>query len=181
MFRFHFCAQACAKLLLSLMCACCLVACSPKYDWREVRGAGLPFTVTMPGKPSEYTRPVQLDKLKTNMTMTATQVDGATYAVGAAEVPDASQAQAALAIMKLALVKNIDGKIVKEKTATTPYLYSEIEASGLQKIYGKNDQVLLLGRFVASDKRVYQVIVAGQASPAMREAAETFLTAFKPN
>lgn len=166
-----------SPLLLSLTL---FVACSPKYDWREVRGSATPFTATMPGKPSEYTRPVQLDQLKTNMTMLGTQVDGATFAVGVAEAPDAAKAQVALNIMKLALVKNIDGKIIKEKTVDKPYPYIEIEAAGLQKIYGKTEQVLLLGRFVADDKRIYQVIVAGQGSPAMREAAETFLTSFKP-
>ncbi len=157
-----------------------LSACSPKYDWREVRGSASPFTATMPGKPSEYTRPVQLDQLKTNMTMMGTKVEGATFAIGVAEAPDAAKAQIAINMMKLALVKNIDGKIVKEKIVDKPYRYLEIEAAGLQKLYGKTEQVLLLGRFVADDKRIYQVIVAGRESPAMREAADTFLTSFKP-
>ncbi|MBI3229861.1 MAG: hypothetical protein HYZ45_06690 [Burkholderiales bacterium] len=175
-----------ARRCVALAVLFSLAACSPKYDWRDVHGSNSPFAVTMPGKPSEYTRPVQLDQMKANMTMTATQVDGATFAVGAAELPDAAKAQAALTIMQTALVKNIDGKISKTKTITQttpkdPYPYTEIEAAGIQQIYGKTAPVLLLGRFVAVDKRVYQVIVAGEGSPAMREAAETFLTSFKPN
>lgn len=158
-----------------------LSACSPEYNWREVRGNSVPFSVTMPGKASEYARPINLGGVQVSMTMTATDVGGATYAVGTAIMPDAAQAQAALGSMKTALLKNINGQIVRERGASAPYSYIEVEAKGRQLTYGNEKNVLLLGRFVARDKRIYQVIVAGEDKAKMREAADTFLTSFKPD
>ena len=158
-----------------------LLACSPKYDWREVHGSNSPFSATLPAKASEYTRPVQLGTLKTEMTMTAAQVDGATYAIGTAVMPDAKLAQEALSLMKQALVANIDGKIVREQGEQKPYPYLHVEARGHQQLYGNSKKVLLLARFVAHENRIYQVIAAGEEKPAMREAADTLFSSFKPN
>lgn len=168
---------------LAAICSLALLACSPKYDWREVHGsktANIPFEVTMPGKPAEYTRPVQLGAVQVQMTMVATQAGGATFAVGSARLADAKQAQEALALMKTALVKNIDGKVVQEKNVSQPHPRLQVEAKGFQQIYGQSKDVLLLGHFIAKDKQIFQVIVAGEDSKAMRDAADTFLTSFKP-
>ncbi|WP_338848851.1 hypothetical protein V8J88_07945 [Massilia sp. W12] len=158
-----------------------LTACSPAYDWREARGAKLPFYANMPGKVSEYTRPVKLGPYESEMTMSATQVDGATFAVGAAQMADAAQSQQALAYMKEALLRNIDGKIVREQGLQAPYSQLQLEAKGLQQMGSSRSQVMLLGRFYAVDKRIYQVIVVGNDKPQVREAAETFFASFKPN
>ena len=49
------------------------------------------------------------------MTMTAVDVEGAMFAVGSAQAPDAAKAQAALAAMKTALVNNIGATVTQEK------------------------------------------------------------------
>lgn len=169
------------RFFLMVAAGLVLLACSPKYDWREIHGSNAPFSATMPGKTSEYTRPVLLGKFKADMTMTATQVDGASYAIGTALLADEASAHAALGYMKEALVKNIDGKISHEHGEQKPYSYLQIEAEGHQQLYGGGKKVLLFARFVAYEKRIYQVVVAGDDTPAMRQAADTFLSSFKPN
>jgi hypothetical protein len=52
-----------------------------------------------PAKPASFTRTVDLDGMQVSMTMTAAEVDGATFAVGTAEAPDEAQARAALPAM----------------------------------------------------------------------------------
>lgn len=156
-----------------------LLACSPKYDWREVRGAGAPFMVMLPAKPASHARPINLGGTQVTMTMTAAEVDGVSFAVGTAEMPDASQAQKALAAMKTALVKNIGGTIKQEKSspAGTAPTVIEVEASGAS---GNGQSRLLLARFVAKEQRIYQVVVVGPEQAVSREAADTFFTSFKP-
>lgn len=154
-----------------------LAACSPKFDWRQVRGAPVPFEVLLPAKPASVTRPVDLNGVKVDMTMTAAEVDGVTFAVGAATLPDAAAAPAALAAMKTGLVRNINGSIRREAGNGAGPL--ELEAVG--KTGPNAPELLLLARFVANNARVYQVLVLGPADSLPRDEADTFFSSFKPN
>ncbi|HJV83291.1 hypothetical protein [Noviherbaspirillum sp.] len=157
-------------------CALLLAACSPKLDWREVRGSGAPFVVLLPAKPASYTRTVNLDGLQVSMTMTAAEVDKVVFAVGTAELPDVALTPKALNAMKTALVRNIGGTIKQEKVsqAGTAPATIDIEASG-------TESRLLLARFLAKDKRVYQLVMLGKEGTLSREAADTFFGSFKLN
>ncbi len=174
---------------IGLLTALLLAACSPQYNWRDYRSPDAPYTAMFPDKPVSHTREIDLNGMKVKMTMTAVQVDGATFAIGSGEAPDEVQAQAALGAMKTALAKNIDAATDKERnpaSATTSAAASVsasassslgIEASGTQQ--GK--PVLLLGRFVAKDRHFYQVIVLGPKDAMPAEQTEMFLSSFKPN
>lgn len=169
--------------LLKLACIACaflLPACSPKYDWREVRGSGVPFTVLLPAKPATHTRTVHLDGMQVTMTMTAAEVDEVTFAVGTAELQEAAQTQKALIAMKTALVRNIGGTVKQEKSSAAGSVPTviEVEASGATS----DDQPrILLARFVAKDKHIYQVVMTGKEKTMSRDAADTFFTSFKTN
>ena len=179
---------SCPALLRTLALVACLLfsACSPKYDWRDYRSPDAPFFAVFPGKPSTHTRAIDLDGLKVTMTMTAAQVNGTMFAVGSAEVPDAAKAQAAIKAMQVALLKNIGGTIRHEKTASaagasgaarTQRTSIQMEARGLQH----GAPMLLVGHFIAQDKRIYQVIVLGKEQAVLRDAVEMFMSSFKLN
>ena len=78
--------------LCALAAALALAACSPTYNWRDYTSPDARYRVTFPAKPSSATRTIDLDGLQVSMTMTAAEVEGATFAVGAAEAPDAGRA-----------------------------------------------------------------------------------------
>lgn len=161
-----------------------LAGCSPKYDWREVHGADARYAVLLPAKPATVSRQVNLDRVQVTMVMTAAEVNGVSFAVGSAELPDAGAAQLALLAMKKAMLNNIQGAIQTEKTAAlastsgaaaSSSIATDIEAVG--SIGGQPAR--LFARFVAQDKRVYQAIVLGPEKTVSRDAADTFLTSFK--
>ena len=153
-----------------------LPACSPTYDWRDVRGTEAPYTVLLPAKPSRLARPVNLGGLRTSMTMTAAEVDGVTFAVGTAELPDAAQAQAALLVMQETLVKNIGGIIRHEKRALGANLSRiDLEAGPVAGVKG----AVLHARLIARERRVYQAIVVGKEKSVRADAVDVFLTSFK--
>jgi hypothetical protein len=171
--------------LLAAMCtaaALTLSACNPIYNWREVRGTDAPYSVTLPGKPASISRPINLDGSQVTMTMTAVDVNDVTFAVGSIELPDAAKAQAALIAMKNALVKNIGGTIKQEKVSGPADALTEIsiEAVGSPGTNTGGQPRLLFARFIAKDKRAYQVLVVGKEKAVSREAVDTFLTSFKP-
>lgn len=163
-----------------------LSACSPKYDWREVRSDAAPYVIALPTKPTTYTRKIDLKGIQASMTMVASEVDGVTFAVGSAELPDATQAQVSLAAMKTAMINNISGTVKQEKVLTMPQsmnapgtvVLTEIEASG-PSANGQNR--VLFARFLAKEKRVYQLIVIGPEKSVSRDVVATFFSSFKLN
>jgi hypothetical protein len=168
-----------AKLVAAGVLA--LSACSPTYDWRSVRGADAPFVALFPAKPISYSRSVNLDGMQLVMTMTAAEVDGVTFAVGTAALPDPGKAQAALHAMKNALVKNIGGTIRHEKSTATPggpIPAIEIQAIGAPGA-AKERPRLLFARFTAKGQWVYQAVVIGREKAVPEDAVDTFFTSFK--
>jgi hypothetical protein len=172
------------SLLPAVLAACVLCACNPEYNWRDYSSQAAPYRVMFPGKPDSHTRSVDLDGLEVEMTMTATEVNGVMFAVGSAEVPDPARAQAALAAMKTAMVRNIGATITRESQAAAATGGSapaqraaiDIEASGSRN----GTPTRLVGHFEARGTRVYQVIVVGQAASMPAEQVKQFMSSFKP-
>lgn len=171
-------------IIASLLLASSLGACSPKYNWRDYQSPDATYRVMFPEKPATYTRSIDLDGLKVDMTMAAAEVDGAVYAVGAAQAPDAQAAQAALGAMQTALVRNIGGRISSEKVSAgatasgegaTQAASSEVVADGVVN----GVPMRLVGRFEARGNRIYQVIVMGPAKAFVPEQTDQFLSSFK--
>ena len=165
-------------ILVPLLAAGLLAACSPKYNWRDYSSQDAPFRVMFPDKPATHTRAVDLDGMTVNMTMTAVQVDGTMYAVGSAEAPDAAKAQAALGAMKTALVRNIGATITRESAPAAggaQHAAIDIEAAGSQN----GQPMKLVGHFESRNKRFYQVIVMGRDKAVLPEQTEQFMSSFK--
>jgi hypothetical protein len=166
------------RLFAASAAALCLVlaGCSPKYNWRDYASPDAPYRVMFPAKPSTFTRTIDLDGMQVAMTMTAAEVDGATFAVGAAEAPDAARAQAALEAMQVALVRNIGATVTTQKaTADAEHATRDVDAGGA----GNGVPMRLVGHFEARGKRFYQVIAMGRADALPAEQVEQFLTSFK--
>lgn len=157
-----------------------LSACSPKYDWREVHDANASFTVLLPAKPSTFSRPVNLNGLQVNMTMTAAEAGDVMFAVGTAELPDQSQVPQALAAMKAAMLKNISGTVKSEKLSGPADAPTAIDIEASNATNNTSGQArVLFARFTAEDRRIYQAVIIGKDKKVTDEITETFFTSFK--
>jgi hypothetical protein len=116
--------------------------------------------------------------------MTAVEVDGNTFAVGSADMPDAAKAQAALAAMQAGLLKNIQGTLLSSSMAASTQTANgvlhqdsslDMRARGTQS----GHPVLLAGHFAARDRKIYQVIVLGDEHRLSRDNLDMFLSSFK--
>lgn len=171
--------------LLSFLCAAALLAgCNPTYNWRDYHAKDAPYSVMFPDKPATHTRSINLDGLTVNMTMAAAQVEGTIFAVGSGEAPSAEQAEAALAAMQTALVRNIGATIEREQTIKTSAAAQaaparakaiEVIANGVQR----GQAMRLVAHLESRDRRFYQVIVIGKAQDVRGENVEMFLASFK--
>ncbi len=165
------------KILSLLLLSLVLGACSPKYNWRDYASPDAAYRVMFPAKPSSTTRTIDLGGRQVSMTMTAADIDGATFAVGAAEAADEAGARSAVPAMLQALLRNIgvDGGQGKFRADSTGKTVAEVDATG--QANGK--PVRMVGRFEARGKRFYQVIVLGKPDAMPAEQVEQFLTSFK--
>lgn len=164
------------RLLAVPLLALVLSACDPHYNWRDYRSKDAPYSVLLPGKPATHTRDVRLGELPVRMTMSAAEVDDVVFAVGSAELTDTAQAPAALLAMQTALARNIGATITSQATvADGAQTTVSIEAKGMRN----GEPTLLIGRFIARDRRVYQVVVMGAERHIAREQVATFLDSFK--
>jgi hypothetical protein len=154
-----------------------LAGCNPAYNWREHTSQEGRFKVLFPAKPASHTRPVDLDGLRVEMTMTAAEVDGATFAVGSATAPDAADARAALPAMRLALLRNIGAS---EEDAPPGPDGLRVNVLGNGNGAGKGKPMHLSGLFEARGARFYQVIVLGPEGATSPEQIDQFLTSFTP-
>jgi hypothetical protein len=161
------------SLLLALLAAAALAACSPEYNWRDYSSPTAPYRVMFPGKPDSHTRSVDLGGLTVDMTMTATEVKGVMYAVGSAELPDAARTPAALTAMQSAMLRNIGA--TPSAAGPAPAARIDIDAKGIRN----GTPMRLVAHFEARGKRVYQVIVLGKASSIPAEQAKQFMSSFK--
>lgn len=165
---------------LTAIAAMALQACSPRYNWRESSDNGAHFVVLLPAKPSSVTREIDLDGPRVEMSMTAAEVDGVTFAVGTAELPDAAAAERALAAMRTALLNNIAGQAQGApawpgKTAGLDHSM-DLEASGV----ARGRPLRLAARLASRDRRVYQILMVGEEKSFTDENLETFFSSFKP-
>lgn len=168
------------------LAAAVVSGCSPKFDWRDFRSAEAPYAVLFPAKPATHTRSISLGGETVKMQMAAAEVDGVTFAVGAAEMADATRAQAAITAMKNTMVANIGGTVTSEKQASAAASSGgvsqqqqsiDVEAKGMRN----GEALRLVGRFIAKDKRVYQLVVIGKDKHMVNEEIDTFMRSFKLN
>jgi len=156
-----------------------LLACSPTYDWREIRGEGASYLVMLPAKPSSHTRTVNLDGTQVQMTMTGAETDGVSFTVATAQLADAAQAQKAMQAMKNAMVRNLGGSVKQEKPVQVAGVTAtELTATGGADASGRPR--LMVARFFVRDNRVFQMVVLGRENAVPQEAVDTFLSSFRP-
>ncbi|HEU4621528.1 MAG TPA: hypothetical protein VFS42_04825 [Burkholderiaceae bacterium] len=176
--------RAIGLALLSLV-----LACSPTFNWREIRTDQ--WAAMFPAKPASGTRTLPLLGASVALTLYSTDVEGTVFAVGAAELPpalaDSAEQRARVAqAFERALLANVAGKVVREGPAATspwtqaglppPEIAREIEAEGVRN--GAKRRVT--ARFYVEKKRVIEVIVASDPNVEQREQVETFLAGFRP-
>lgn len=167
-----------SKLMAVFFIVLFITACSPKYDWREVPGKEAPYVALMPGKPSRLSREVQFGAHPVLMHMTAVQIDGVKFAIGAVQRPDATQARLAITLMKKALLNNLSGTVTEEKVSTATVngkLMLSEEFSAIQT----NASLRMTGRLIASDTWAFQLLVVGPVQKIDQDTVDTFLGSFK--
>ncbi len=164
-----------------------LLACSPTYDWREVRSDIGRYSVLFPKKPGVETRTLPLLNTEVALTWQSTQVNGTLFAAGHAPYPAAlagtpgSRAQT-LALFEQAWLRNLNATVQQTQPLSlgsryfgpAPEIAKAVHATG--QVQGKPVHVRL--HLLGFEQRLLVLMVLGETLPV--EATETFLTSLQP-
>jgi hypothetical protein len=181
----------CTALLAALL----LGACSPRFDFREVRGPD--FVVALPGKPQTQTREVEYagpgGPARLTMTLISSGVGPTLFAVGTTTLPAAALAptevEASVAWFRDALLRNVRGKLVAAQPLavavpggrtlrTAQAVRAQGQPAGVSTD-GKAGATVVAARFIVADDRLYQVVVLGAESELTPAVLDTFFDSFR--
>jgi hypothetical protein len=167
-----------------------LLACSPRFEWRELQVAD-GAVAALPGRPQSVTRELDVGGQPVAMTMWSTGVGATMFAVGAARLPPALASEPAgrvraIAYFRDGLVRNIGGTVTASGAAplalppggARQLLASErVEATGRAGPDGRTSR--LAARFFIVDDRLFQVVAVGAEGEIPPEVLDTFFTSFR--
>lgn len=166
-----------SAIVLSL--AAILSACTPTYNWREVRPEGSGVVLMMPCKPDSHARRVRLAGGDVRLTLHACSTGEVTWALAEADLGDPTRVGPALAELRRAAADNLGA----DRETPLPLAVDGATpnpASGRLALQGQlpdgrpvHEQVAVFTR----GTRVYQATCVGAQLPA--EAVETFFAGLK--
>ena len=163
----------------ALLGAGMVAACSPTFNWREVRVDSTTLTVMMPCKPDKASREVPMAGRSVSVTALSCDAGGATFAVLFADIGEPARLGEVLAQWKTATLGNLRAAVPGE----TPFRPAgalalpeslKVLAAGQRP---DGSKVESHAAYFAKGSHVYQaVIYADKLRP---EAAESFFSGLK--
>jgi hypothetical protein len=163
--------------LVGVLCA--LPACSPTFNWREVRTDTAALVTLMPCKPDQASRPVPMAGTTVALQMLGCEAGEATFAVSYADIRDPSLGGATLAQWRQLVLANMQATQVKD-VAWVPVGAHDIPQSVRSRAMGRRADgamVVADGVWFARGPWVYHAVVYSARSQA--EAADNFFNGLK--
>lgn len=158
-----------------------LAACSPTFNWREVRPEGTRLNLLLPCKPDKAQKVVPLGGQATSLSMLGCDAGGATFAVAVADVGDASQAGPVLAQWQNLTLANMKAAPASRQPIVLkiPGASAGLPVARLQAQGQRADGTAVSGQaaYFAQGSQLFQVVMyAPQIAP---DVAETFFASLK--
>ena len=157
-------------------------ACSPTFNWRELRLDGTSLLALMPCKPERATRPVPLAGAPTELHMHSCEAGGLRFAVAWADVGNVAQVAPALAAWRGASLQSIRVAPTPADDPSTQWVVTVAGASSVLgvKASGQDPQgqpVQTRAAYFAQGSQVFQAAVYGAKPP--DEAVDAFFAGLK--
>ncbi len=165
-----------------------LTACSPTFNWREVRPDNTRLSVLLPCKPDKAQKIVPLGGQPTVLARLGCDAGGATFAVAVADLGDAAKAAPVLAQWQSLTLANMkaDPGVTKVVPFKLPGASAESAPLLVNALGQRADGAAVMGRaaYFAQGSQVFQVVMyAGttkrDGGPQAVEVAETFFASLR--
>ena len=170
-----------APILDSLTALLALAACSPAFNWREVRPESTHLKLLLPCKPDKAQKVVPLGGQATMLSMLGCDAGGATFAVAVADLGDAAKAAPVLARWQNLTLANMKAAPGSRQLLPLkiPGASADVPVVRVQAQGQRADGTAVSGQaaYFSQGSQVFQVVMyAPQITP---EVAETFFSSLK--
>jgi len=158
-----------------------LAACSPTFNWREVRPEGTGLSLLLPCKPDKAQKVVPLGGRATSLSMLGCDAGGVTFAVAIADVGDATQAGQVLAQWQTLTLANMKALPASQQPLALkiPGASPSLPVARLQGQGQRADGAAVSGQaaYFAQGSQLFQAVMyAPKIAP---DVAETFFASLK--
>ncbi len=156
-----------------------LSACSPTFNWREVRPDHSRLSLLLPCKPDKAQKVVPLGGQPTTLSMLGCDAGGATFAVAVADLGDASQVASVLVLWQNLQLANMKAGTVQPVPLTVPGASLQPAAVRVSAQGQRSDGTAVSAQaaYFAQGSQVFQaVLYAPKIDP---DVAETFFSSLK--
>lgn len=169
----------------ALVAGWALTACSPTFNWRELRLDGTPLQAQLPCKPEQAQRDVPLGGQPTALHMLSCQAGDLTFALAWADVGQPAAVAAALAAWRAASLQSLrtpEAGVAAPDAATPAWAPSVPGADvvlgvQVQGLDHRQQPVTARSAYFARGQQVFQAAVYGQRLDA--EAVDTFFSGLR--
>ena len=156
-----------------------LAACTPTFNWREVRAEATQLLAMLPCKPDKGSRTVPMAGRDTELYVIGCDTGGATFAVLAGDIVDPLKDGQVLAQWQAATLANMHGTGSQDRPFLPPGAMAlphslRVSASGRRADGSKVESQAV---YFARGSWVFQAVVYADRVPA--EAAETFFSGLR--
>ncbi len=156
-------------------------ACSPAWNWRELRADGTAVSLQLPCRPDRHERRATLDGQTLPVTLLSCEAGGVQWGLAWFDGADPARTGALLLALRGAAAARVGGGCRVDQTAPVPGATPRPEAASLACEGTRADGRALALRTVlfAHGTRVYQATAAGERLPA--DAVATFAAGLRVN
>ena len=158
-----------------------LAACSPTFNWREVRLERTRLNLLLPCKPDKAQKVVPLGGQATTLAMLGCEAGGATFAVAVADLGDASKTASVLVLWQNLTLANMKAGPGSHQLLPLKIPGASVDVPVVRVLAQgqRADGTVVSGQaaYFAQGSQVFQVVMyAPQITP---EVAETFFSSLK--
>lgn len=159
-----------------------LAACSPTFNWRELRLDGTPLQAQLPCKPESAERSVPLAGQATVLHMLSCQAGGLTFALAWADVGERASAAPALTHWRAASLQSLrvppaENVAALQWAAPLPPGADAVQGVQAQGLDHAQQPVLTRSAYFSRGSQVFQAAVYGQRLDA--DAVEAFFAGLR--
>ena len=164
---------------LLLASAAALAACSPTFNWREVRAEPTALKAVLPCKPDKGARTVPMAGRDVSLEVLGCDTGGATFAVLFADIGDTSRLGEVLALWKTATLLNLHSEAAREFAFRPPGALDlpqalQVVASGKR---ADGSRVESHAAYFARGSHVFQAVI--YSSKLKPEVADAFFAGLR--
>ena len=148
-----------------------LGACSPAYDWRDVRPAGTELALQFPCRPVAQRRAVELAGPPVDLSLMACTAGGQTWALAHADLGDPARVTGALAELRSSTIQKLQAEQAALVPVAVPGATPNLQAGRLRlqtrpgAASGGHRPLHMELALFARGTHVFQVSVLGEAVP----------------